>query len=95
MSIARYQDGSIIRVSRARGPDVWVLRYRSAPNAKGQRKHRSRIIGSVKDFPRKADAKRAAENLRAEINAAEERAGKMTVRNAWATFRFTSSTTPM
>jgi integrase len=87
MSIARYQDGSIVRVRRAKGPDVWVYRFRSAADADGNRKHYSRILGSVKDYPKKADAKRAAENLRVEINAAEQKAGRMTVRDAWGHFQ--------
>jgi integrase len=87
MSIARYQDGSITRVRRAKGPDVWVYRYRSTPDENGRRKHCSRILGCVKDYPKKADAKRAAENLRAEINATEDKAGRMTVRDAWGHFQ--------
>src|SRR5579864_2713378 len=87
MSVARYQDGSIVRVHRAKGPDVWVYRFRASADANGGRKHCSRILGSVKDYPKKADAKRAAENLRAEINAAEQKAGRMTVRDAWGHFQ--------
>jgi integrase len=85
MPATRYQQGSIERVRRANGPDVWVYRYRQT--ADGQRLHRSRVLGTVKEFKTKADAKRAAENLRAEINAVEDRAGRMTIADAWGHFQ--------
>jgi integrase len=85
MSVTRYQEGSIERVRRSKGPAVWVLRYRQ--DVDGKRVHRSRVLGTVKEFKSKADAKRASENLRAEINAAEDRAGRMTVEGAWGHFQ--------
>jgi hypothetical protein len=89
MPVTRYQEGSIERVRRAKGPAVWVLRYRQ--DVDGKRVHRSRVLGTTKEFKSKAEAKRAGENLRAEINAAEGRAGRMTVESAWGTSRRTSS----
>jgi len=85
MSVTRYQTGSIERVKRAKGPDVWVYRFRETVD--GERLYRSRVLGTVKEYKNKTEAKRAVENLRAEINAAEERAGKMTVRDAWGHFQ--------
>jgi integrase len=84
MSTTRYQEGSIERVKRAKGPDIWVFRFRETVN--GERLHRSRVLGTVKEFKSKADAKRAAEDLRSEVNAVEGRAGKMTVGDAWGHF---------
>ncbi|MFC6644434.1 tyrosine-type recombinase/integrase [Granulicella cerasi] len=83
----QYQDGSIYLAKRAKGPDVWLLRYRTAPDETGKRKHLGKIIGTLREYPTKNDAKRAAANLRAEINAAEDKAGKLTVRDAWGHFQ--------
>jgi integrase len=85
MSTTRYQQGSVERVKRAKGPDVWVYRYRQTID--GKRLHRSRVLGTVKELKSKAEAKRTAENLRAEVNAAEDRAAKMTVTDAWGHFQ--------
>src|SRR4051794_9335667 len=62
----RYQFGSIDRKSRKKGADVWVLRYRDELD--GKSKLRSRIIGTVDDYPTKATALKAAEALRMVIN---------------------------
>jgi integrase len=85
MPVTRYQEGSVERVKRAKGADVWVYRFRQSVD--GKRLHRSRIIGTVKEYKSKADAKRAAENLRIEVNAADGRAGRMTVEDAWGHFQ--------
>ena len=85
MPVTRYQQGSIERVKRAKGPDVWVYRFRQEVDGKWV--HRSRIIGTLKEYKSKADAKRAVENLRAEINAVEGRAGRMTIEDAWGHFQ--------
>ena len=83
----RYQEGSIDRVSRAEGrPDVWVYRWRELQEA-GLRVQRKKTIGDVNRYPKLADAKRAVENLRAEINAQQERVGKTTVADAWGHFQ--------
>lgn len=82
MPATRYQEGSIVRLHRAKGPDVWVFRYRDE-----NRKHRARTLGTVNDYPTVADAKRANDNFRASVNVARERAGKMTVRDAWGHFQ--------
>lgn len=82
----RYQEGSIARVTRAKGPDVWVYRWRELQDD-GSRVQRKKTIGDVKRFPRESDVKREVENLRAEINAKEERFGKMTIRELWGDFQ--------
>jgi hypothetical protein len=82
----RYQEGSIDRVRRAKGPDAWVFRWREF-QANGSRIQRKRTIGSVEQFPKKADVKREVENLRSEINANTELVGKMTVAVAWGHFQ--------
>lgn len=86
MTTTRYQEGSIARVSRANGPDVWVYRWRELQDD-GSRLQRKKTIGDVKRFPRKSDVKREVENLRAEINAASQRVGKTTVADAWGHFQ--------
>jgi hypothetical protein len=44
------------------------------------------VIGDIEQYPTYADAKRAADPLRIEANAAHERAGKPTLRDAWEHF---------
>jgi integrase len=65
---SRYQAGWIERRKRKSGPAVWVFRYWET-TANGQHEKRSAILGDVKQFPRKDDAKRAAESFRISINA--------------------------
>lgn len=62
MRRARYQFGSIELKKRSKGPDVWVYRYRE------NGVHRSRSIGTVLEYPKKAQALRAAEVLRLDAN---------------------------
>lgn len=82
----RYQEGSIDRVKRATGSDVWVYRWRELKED-GTRLQRKRTIGDVERFPKKADVRREVENLRAEINAQQKRVGKTTVADAWGHFQ--------
>ena len=82
----RYQEGSIDRISRAKGPDVWVYRWRELQDD-GSRVQRKKTIGTVEQYPKKADVKREVENLRSEINAKAERVGKITVADAWGHFQ--------
>jgi len=46
-----------------------------------------KVIGDVDRLPPKAHALRAVESLRAEVNAAQDRLGKMTLAEAWAHFQ--------
>lgn len=89
----RYQDGSIERVKRAKGPDVWVYRWREL-QADGSRLQRKKVIGTVDRFPNKSAAKKATENLRAEINARQGGIGKITVESAWGHFQETELRDP-
>lgn len=82
----RYQEGSLDRVSRAKGPEVWVYRWREL-NEEGVRVQRKKTIGTVEEYPKKSDIKREVENLRSEINARQERVGKITVADAWGHFQ--------
>jgi len=49
------QNGSIMRSTRLRGPDVWEFRWREA-GADGKRKHRRMVIGSTAQFSDKSSA---------------------------------------
>ena len=82
----RYQEGSLALVPRAKGPDVWVYRWRELDDT-GNRVQRKQVIGNVDQFPTKSDAKREAENLRCVVNAQDERPGKITVADAWGHFQ--------
>ena len=81
-----YQEGSYERVRRAKGAAVWVYRWREK-QADGKNVQRRKLIGTVDQFPTLTDAKRATENLRAEINASRAQVGKLTVRDAWGHFQ--------
>jgi integrase len=86
MATTRYQEGSLERVKRAKGPDVWVYRWREV-DSNGNRVQRKKIIGDLDRYPTRKSAKLATENFRLEINAREERLGKMTVGEAWGHFQ--------
>src|SRR5579875_77852 len=80
-----YQEGCLERVKRAKGPDVWVYRWREL-QPDGTRLQKKQVAGTVSDYPTKSAAKKAVENLRAEVNAREERAGRMTLDDLWGHF---------
>jgi integrase len=82
----RYQEGTVDRSPRVKGPDVWTYRWRELQED-GRRVQRKQIIGDVGRYPTKSDAKRAVENLRAEINARQDRLGKLTIEEAWGHFQ--------
>ncbi len=86
MSTTRYQEGSVERVKRAKGPDVWVYRWRELQED-GTRAQRKRVLGDLSRLPTRAAARREVENFRAEINARQDRIGKMTVGEAWGHFQ--------
>jgi integrase len=81
-----YQEGSLVRVPRAKGPDVWVYRWREK-RPDGCRVQIKRVIGPVDRYPTEASAKRAVEQLRIEINAERELIGKITIAEAWEHFQ--------
>lgn len=59
----RYQYGDLVLRKRKKGPAVWQYRY----SENGRRK--SVLVGTIERLPTKADALRAVEHLRMEINA--------------------------
>jgi integrase len=61
-------------VSRAKGPDVWMHRWRDS-----KRIQRKKVLSNVKQFRTKADAKCEVENFRAQINSELEKIGRMTL----------------
>lgn len=63
MQRTRYQNGCLVREKRKSGPAVWIFRYRDAQNV-----HRKHIVGTVEEYKTKADAKRATEQLRVNLN---------------------------
>ena len=67
----RYQEGSLDRVHRAKGPDVWVYRWRET-TPEGKRIQRKRVIGTVEQYKTLTAAKIASDNLRLAINAPTE-----------------------
>ena len=64
--MSRLQQGSLLRLKRKAGPDVWVFRWYDETD--GTRTYRKRTIGSVVRFPHQQDAERAVEALRNNIN---------------------------
>jgi integrase len=83
---SRYQQGTIDQVKRSKGEDVWVYRWRETA-ADGSCVQRKKTIGDLSQFPTEKSAWQAIENLRAEINAAEQKVGKTTVADAWGHFQ--------
>jgi integrase len=83
----RYQEGSLDRVHRAKGPDVWVYRYRET-TPEGKRVQRKRVIGSVEQYKTLTAAKIASDNLRLAINApTDSTVRRITVAEAWGHFQ--------
>jgi len=61
------QNGSIMRSTLLRGPDVWEFRWREA-GADGKRKHRRMVIGSTAQISDKSSALLEVAALRRKIN---------------------------
>jgi len=61
------QNGSVMRSTRLRGPDVWEFRWREA-GADGKRKYRRMVIGSTAQFSDKSSALLEVAVLRRKIN---------------------------
>ena len=59
----KYQRGNLTLKKRANGPDAWEFRWRDANGAQ-----RSRLLGTVEQFPTERDAQCTADALRLEIN---------------------------
>jgi integrase len=70
----RFQQGSLQREQRKKGPEVWIFRwYQSTPN--GKRKRQYCVIGTVERYPTESAAQAAAAALRLEINVEAPRIG--------------------
>ena len=61
------QNGSMIRVERQYGPDVWEFRWRET-GPTGKRKHRRMMIGSVNSLPDEFAAREAIAALHLDMN---------------------------
>jgi integrase len=64
---ARYQFGSLTRRKRIRTDDVWQFRFYET-TAEGRRCRRSRMIGTLAQYPTKGDALRIVERFRLRLN---------------------------
>ncbi|MGC1968568.1 MAG: site-specific integrase [Candidatus Acidiferrales bacterium] len=64
--MSRIQQGSLLKLKRKSGPDVWVLRWYDETG--GTRTYRKRTLGNVIRYPHLRDAERAADALRNTIN---------------------------
>ncbi|HEX3660438.1 MAG TPA: site-specific integrase [Acidobacteriaceae bacterium] len=64
--MSRFQQGSLLKVKRKSGPDVWVFRWYDETN--GTRTYKKRILGKVTDMPLRRDAEKAVADFRANIN---------------------------
>jgi integrase len=64
--MSRIQQGSLLKLKRKAGPDVWVFRWYDETN--GTRTYRKRTLGTVIRYPQLRDAEKAADALRNTIN---------------------------
>jgi hypothetical protein len=64
--MSRLQQGSLLKLKRKAGPDVWVFRWYEETN--GTRTYRKRTLGTVARYPHLRDAEKAADALRNTIN---------------------------
>jgi len=68
MRRARHQQGSLQREKRKRtGETVWVFRWYEI-QLDGTKKYRKAVIGTVKEYKTEAEAQKAADSLRLEVN---------------------------
>jgi len=63
----RYQYGCLTRRKRIRAEDVWQFRYYETTE-EGRRCRRSKIIGTLSQYPTRADAIRLLERFRLRLN---------------------------
>ncbi len=64
--MSRLQQGSLLKLKRKTGPDVWVFRWYEETN--GTRTYRKRTLGTVARYPHLRDAEKAADALRNNIH---------------------------
>ena len=67
MRRARHQTGSLQRVKRKIGEAVWIFRWYEV-QLDGTKRYRKAVIGSVLEYKTQAEAQKAADSLRLEIN---------------------------
>jgi integrase len=63
----RYQYGCLTRMKRTGGEDIWQFRFYETTK-EGQRQLRARMIGTIAEYPTRADALRAIEPFRHRLN---------------------------
>jgi len=63
----RYQQGSLQRVKRKRGPDCWAFRWYELDGA-GRRQYRKAVVGTVEQYRTESSAQTAVGALRLTIN---------------------------
>ncbi len=63
----RYQQGSVQREKRKKGPDIWVYRWYEI-SSEGTSKYRKAIVGNVDTLPTETAALKAAQALRIDAN---------------------------
>jgi len=70
----KYQRGNLSLKPRANGPDVWEFRWRDASGTQ-----RSKLLGTVEEYPTEREAQSAADAVRLEINGESDRVVPVTV----------------
>lgn len=70
----KYQKGSLTLKPRANGPNVWEFRWRDATGTQ-----RSKLLGTVEEYPTEREAQSAADAVRLEINSESQRVVPITV----------------
>ena len=63
----RYQTGSLQRVKRRKGPDVWIFRWYEI-QTDGATKYRKSVVGDVEQYATESAAQKAVDALRITIN---------------------------
>src|ERR1700678_1293845 len=64
--MARFQNGSLLKIKRKNGEQVWAYRWYEDTGA--SRTYRKRILGTLAQLPQRRDAERAVSVLRININ---------------------------
>lgn len=67
MNRSHYQFGTLYLEPRKKGPEVWVFRWRERDEG-GKDRLRKRIVGSAVEYPTRAQAQRAVEAHRLDLN---------------------------
>jgi integrase len=70
----KYQRGNLTQKPRVNGPDVWEFRWRDASG-----RQRSKLLGTIEQYPTVREAQSAADAVRLEINSESRRVVSITV----------------